>query len=338
MFLASVFGGELDTWQEWFSHWWISNPLHDPAIPRGWTVRSKTGKLIAFTANIPFRYVINAKPALCCATGCTAVDPSWRGHGLAKEVGRKFLDQQKADLLVGTDSTPVAYGLWRSLGMETLEDDWLKTHFRILADGSALATAFVRRHGLPSALGRAAGSCIGAWLDLRMEAIHRSQSLSVARADGFAEKDSDDIESCRASQASTYSWRDVKTLNWLYFGSRYLTRTRTVLVARSGSRLVGYLAMKQWPDRSYFLLECRCRDADPDIARELFWHAREFARRDRARSVFVRPYTAMIEAAIPKAASVQLARPSTTYCYKFKADVDIRDWEATSGDGDVSLN
>jgi GNAT superfamily N-acetyltransferase len=337
--LASVFGGELVTWQEWFAQWWTSNPACDASMPRGWTARSAAGNLVAFTANIPFRYVIDGKPALCFATGCMAVDPRFRGRGLAKEVGRKFLDQAQGDLLVGTDSTPVAYGLWRSLGMETLDSRWLKTHFRILADGPALATAFVKKAGLPSVMGRAAGSCIGAWLEARAEAARPSKSLSVVRAERFVEADADDIENFRASRASTYSWRDVRTLNWLYFGTRYLERTRTVLVARSGSRLVGYLAMRQWHGDTYFLLECRCRDADPDIARELFWHAREFARRDRARSIFVRPYTAMIEAALPRSARVQLARPSTTYCYRFRAgDVNVADWEATPGDGDVSLN
>ena len=76
--------------------------------------------------------------------------------------------------------------------------------------------------------------------------------------------------------------------------------------------------MKQWAGHSYYLLECRCRDADPEIARELIWAAREFARQNQARSIVVRPYTPMIEAAVPAMLSVPLKKPPMTYCYTLK--------------------
>ncbi len=120
-FLVSVFGGEVALWHDWFRHWWTLNPAWNPALPRGWLMRSTAGKLIAFTANIPFSYVVDGTAAICCATGSTAVDPDWRGLGLAKVVGRKFVDQAHGDLLVGTELTDVAYRLWRSLGMEFFE-------------------------------------------------------------------------------------------------------------------------------------------------------------------------------------------------------------------------
>ena len=138
-FLASVFGGESrDLGRSWFAHWWALNPAWNASIPRGWLVRSDAGAIIAFTANIPFKYVIDGKPALCCATGSTAVDPHFRGAGLAKTVGRKFLSQIHGDLLVGTDSTPVAAGLWRSLGMKSLDARWQRTNYRVLAAWSCL--------------------------------------------------------------------------------------------------------------------------------------------------------------------------------------------------------
>jgi hypothetical protein len=338
-FLVSVFGGEREIWKDWFAHWWTLNPARRRSIPCGWAVRSPAGAIIAFTANIPSRYVIDGKPAFCCATGCTAVDTNWRGLGLAKAVGRKFLDQPHGDLLVGVDSTPVAFGLWRALGMQALDERWLKNHSRVLADGAALGTALSQKTGLPSIVGRVAGACISLWLDSPIAAHSRSKSLSVTKIDGFSERDADDIAICRASNASTYSYRDVGTLNWLYFGSPFLSRTRTVLVARSGSQLVGYLAMKQWSPHSHYLLECRCHNADPEIARELILAARELARQNRAQTIVVRPYTRMIEAAIPPAVSIQIGRPATTYCYKFRTgDVSTENWETAPGDGDISVN
>jgi hypothetical protein len=337
-FLASVFGVEPSVWQEWFAHWWTFNPAHNESIPRGWTVRSAAGELVAFTANIPFPYAINGKPALCCATGSTAVDSNWRGVGLSKLVGQKFIDQTQGDILVAVESTAVAHGLWRSLGMKSLDEPWLENHSRVFANVAALGSTLSQNVRLPPLVGRAAEYCTTLWLDSPLATVHRSRSLPVTRIDQFSELDARGIETCKASNASTYSYRDVRTLNWLYFGSQYLKRTRVVLVARSRCQVVGYLSMKRVPTNTYYMLECRCRDADPDIARELILAARDCARQHRVSSIILRPYTPMIEAAVPRALSVRVSRRPTTYCYKFKSDtVNRRNWEPSPADGDVSV-
>ncbi len=167
----------------------------------------------------------------------------------------------------------------------------------------------------------------------------RSKAVSVELVNRFSELDADGINECKASDAPTYAWRDADTLNWLYFGTHFVEQTRAVLVARSGVRLVGYLAMKQWAGDSYYLLECRCRDADPEIARELILAARELARQNRARSIIVRRYTPMIEAALPAAVSVRLKKPPMTYYYSSRTGkLDVENWETGPGDGDVSVN
>ena len=338
-FLASVFGGESHVLQNWFAHWWALNPAWNASIPRGWLVRSDKKAIIAFTANIPFKYVIDGKPALCCATGSTAVDPHFRGAGLAKTVGRKFLSQSPGDLLVGTNSTPVAAGLWRSLGMKSLDACWQRSNYRVLAHGRSLVEGHSTPEDSSRLVGRIAGTSLGFALDTMAFLTRRSKALSVERIDGFSAFDADSLDACRASHATTYAYRDVPTLNWLYFGTPNVKQTRAVLVARSGDRLVGYLAMKQWAGNSYYLLECRCRDADPEIARELLWAARDFAQQNHARSIVVRPYTPMIEAAVPAMLSISLKKPTTTYCYTLKSgEMDVENWEAGPGDGDVSVN
>lgn len=338
-FLTSVFGGELGLWRNQYAHWWTLNPAWNVAIPRGWLVRSDAGAIVAFTANIPFKYVIDGKPALCCATGCTAVHDNFRGAGLAKAVGRRFLSQIHGDLLVATDSTPVAAGLWRSLGMTPLEARWQQTNFRVLADGCALVRGLSAPADSTSLVERCAGTSLGFVLDALATLSGRSRALSIELVDRFSELDAASINECKASNAPTYAWRDAGTLNWLYFGTQFVKRTRAVLVARSGARLVGYLAMKQWAGHSYYLLECRCRDADPEIARELIFAAREFARQNQARSIVVRQYTRMIEAALPATLSVPLKKPPMTYYYSSRTGkLDVENWEAGPGDGDVSVN
>jgi GNAT superfamily N-acetyltransferase len=338
-FLGSVFGGESTVWQDRFAHWWTLNPAWNASIPRGWLVRSNTEAITAFTANIPFRYVIDDKPALCCATGSTAVDPNFRGLGLAKAVGRKFLNQTHGELLVGTDSTAIAFGLWRSLGMKPLEERWQRCNLRVAADGRALGRIHWPSAPSARAVTRTAANGLALLLNSLELLSRRSKSLSIELIDGFSERDIDGIDACRASNAKTYARRDVDTLNWLYFGTQNLKRTRAVFVARSGARLVGYLAMKQWGGHSYYLLECRCRDADSEIARELIWAARDLARQNHARSILVRPYTWMIEAAVPAMVSVTVKKPMMTYCYKFRAgETNVGNWEAGPADGDVSVN
>jgi hypothetical protein len=339
-FLASAFGGELGLWRKLYAHWWTLNPAWNVAIPRGWLVRTDAGAIVAFTANIPFKYVIDGKPALCCATGSTAVDANFRGAGLAKAVGRRFLSQIHGDLLVATDSTPVAAGLWRSLGMTPLEARWQQTNFRVLADGCALVRGLSAPANSPSLVERIAGTSLGFVLDtLATLSRRRSKALSVELVDRFSELDAVSINECKASNAPTHAWRDADTLNWLYFGTQFVKQTRAVLVARSGARLVGYLAMRQWAGNSYYLLECRCREADPQIARELILAAREFARQNQARSIVVRQYTPMIEAAVPATVSVPLKKPPMTYYYSSRTGkLDVENWEAGPGDGDVSVN
>lgn len=283
--------------------------------------------------------MIAGRPALCCTTGCTAVHPDFRGAGLAKTVGRKFLSQIPGDLLAATDSTSVADGLWRSLGMTSLDARWQRTNFRVLADGRALVRGPSAAADSSSLIERIAGSSVGFALDALARLSRRSKALSIELADRFSEFDADSINACKASNAPSYAWRDADTLNWLYFGTQFVKQTRAVLVARSGARLVGYLAMKQVAGHSYYLLECRCREADPDIARELILAAREFARQNRARSVLIRPYTRMIEAAVPATVSVPLQKPRMTYWYSSRTSkLDVNNWEAGPGDGDVSVN
>ena len=339
-FLASVFGGELGLWRNRYAHWWTLNPAWNVAIPRGWLVRTDAGAIVAFTANIPFKYVIDGKPALCCATGSTAVDANFRGAGLAKAVGRSFLGQIHGDLLVATDSTPVAAGLWRSLGMTPLEARWQQTNFRVLADGCALVRGLSAPADSPALVERIAGTSLGFVLDtLATLSRRRSKALSVELVDRFRNSTPTASMSAKLRMHRLMPGAMQSTLNWLYFGTQFVKQTRAVLVARSGARLVGYLAMKQWAGHSYYLLECRCREADPEIARELILAAREFARQNQARSIMVRQYTPMIEAAVPATVSVPLKKPPMTYYYSSRTGkLDVENWEAGPGDGDVSVN
>ncbi|HEX4920946.1 MAG TPA: hypothetical protein VFV92_09435 [Candidatus Bathyarchaeia archaeon] len=259
-----------------------------------------------------------------------AVHSDWRGQGLSKLVGRAFVNQCKPDLLIGTDSTDVAYKLWLSLGMRPLERGWPKSSYRMVGD----LTAWDRPHLRPSNR----GTRLRLTKSLQNERLRR-KPLLAHQIKKFEERDSHDVNRCRASNASTYAVRDIQTLNWLYFGSKFVRKTRAVFVARSGKQLVGYAAMKR-AHNSFYLLECRCLNAEAEIAQELLLAARGFAERRGAPYITVWQYTQMIEQAIPLALSIPSRHPRMmTYCYIPKVTALVpSSWEATPGDGDVSVN
>lgn len=344
-FLASVFGGEVERYLAEFSHWWEANPRWTPEMPRGWLARSKvTSEPIGFTSNIPFPYIINRAPALCFATGSTAVHPEWRRVGVAKALGQAFVSQPVA-FLVGADSSDPALRLWLSLGMQALQQPWIATNYVVLCHLPTFAENLAVKARLPGKVGDIAGR-VGAGFMMATELRWR-RSFRVEAVSQFESEDADALALCRASNRDTYAFRDPETLNWLLAAEAYRGLTRVALVARSGNQLVGYLLMKKREGHpSYYLLECRCRDADVDIAKELLAAACAFARKKRYSEIIVRPYTAMIKSALPPFSLpatklvTKITKVGRTTCsYRFNGfDVDPDRWEAGPADGDVAVN
>jgi hypothetical protein len=99
----------------------------------------------------------------------------------------------------------------------------------------------------------------------------------VNKLDSFDIPGSDQTETFRADNgADTYAVRNSAVLTWMYFGCEIVRGNRAVFAATDGNRIIGYLAMKLVGD-SFFLLECRCKNADPEIARTLIFAARDYA-------------------------------------------------------------
>ncbi len=320
-FLPSVLGSNLQHFRQLFHHWWDLNPNWNRKSPKGWAVY-QAGRVAAFTANIPLPYIHEGRPALCYATGCTAVGERFRGLGLSKLVGTRFIDQQAAGLLLAARSTPVAYQLWQSLGMKPLSP-WRPSR-RIVGDPAKL----LARLGL-----RPLGG-VGTLAAKSLAAIHRPK-VACEQIASFEARDEPALEECRASDETTFARRDVRTLNWLFFATELLRETRIVLAAKSSRRLIGYAALKP-SGRNLELLECRCKNADPEIARALLLKASELARARRFGFVRVRPYSDMISEALPPALTFPDRNAHPTYCALSPAGWSR--WEATPGDGDYAIN
>jgi GNAT superfamily N-acetyltransferase len=334
-FIASIFGSATpDRVQWWFNHWWRENPNWHAGVPRGWLLRDQEGRLVAFTANIPFSYVIAGKPALCLVTGTTAVHPAWRGKGVSRLVGKLFAEQKGAALLIGVDSVPAALKTGQNLGFTSVPLRWPKARAMVAEPKACLERALSRSRIVANSL---VSSRAGKLLELpvRVERYMRRRTSDVAPIDGFDAKDDEALRECRASSCATFALRDAMQLNWLYGRSPATRGTTMALAARRGPTLVGFVAFKRQANH-LLLLECRCRDLDAEIARDLLLEAQAVAARDGLSHIVVWPYSGMLWRALPF--SMPMRRQPMSYCYKSNmAHLDITDWEKTPGDGDISV-
>ena len=329
-FVALIFNPEPSLVRSWFEFYWRLNPFWNEAIPRGWLVRSPNKEIIAFTSNIPLPYVIAGQRGVCYATGTIGVHPDWRGKGISKLVARSFAEQKTPDLLVGCDSGLKAFNLWQSVGMKSLPLAWPSSCPRVISSHQNWIKAAALKRRVPRRIANGI-SLIGRLMDRRQA----DSSGVVQQTSPFEPGDSEALLECRASGSTTYPFRDVNTLNWLYFSAPHIRNNRLVFTARSAGRLVGFAAFKILGE-SLLLLECRCIDADPSIAARLLAISRDRWRQLGGVSLFIWPYTPMIEAALlPARKSIQ--KPMT-YVYKTNTAALIeKDWERTPGDGDISL-
>ena len=333
-FLTLSFGGSESHYRQLFSYWWESNSCWHGGLPKGWAIKSPDGDIIAFTANIPFAYVISGQAGKCFVTGYTCVDENWRGHKLSKKIGGAFLAQDDADLLIGTNSTPPAYQLWLGLGMRPLKRNWREKSCRVLGGADHLLDArrpYLRALG---GLGRAAIALA------KMSSPALSRALTARKIPSFDVPGSERIETFRAEQSpTTYAVRDRETLDWMYFGCDYVRENRAVFAAFDGGSIVGYLAVKRIMN-SFYLLECRCENADPEIARVLIWAARDHAESQGISFINVWRYAPMIADAIPTMCSTTYKSiHKMTYCYRSnRGPIDEDKWESTPGDGDLAVN
>jgi len=222
--------------------------------------------------------------------------------------------------------------------MRPLQRNWREKSCRVLGGADHLLDA---RRLFSRVLGPALGGLGRAVIALaKMSSPPLSRALTARTILSFDVPGSDRIETFRAEQSpTTYAVRDRETLDWMYFGCDYVRENRAVFAAFDGGSIVGYLAVKRIMN-SFYLLECRCENADPEIARVLIWAARDHAESLGISFINVWRYAPMIADAIPTMCSTTYRSiHMMTYCYRSnRGPIDEDKWESTPGDGDLSVN
>jgi hypothetical protein len=222
--------------------------------------------------------------------------------------------------------------------MRPLQRDWREKSCRVLGGADHLLDAW---RPFSRVLGPTLGGLGRAVIALaKASSPAHSRALTARKILSFDVPGSERIETFRAEESSTtYAVRDRETLDWMYFGCDYVRENRAVFAAFDGGSIVGYLAVKRIMN-SFYLLECRCENADPEIARVLIWAARDHAESLGISFINVWRYAPMIADAIPAMCSTTYRSiHMMTYCYRSnRGPIDEDKWESTPGDGDLSVN
>jgi GNAT superfamily N-acetyltransferase len=335
--LHLTFGGGVERWRNRLAHATDQNPAWHEGIPPGWAATGADGRLAGYMMNTPFLFRGSGRPLLCCAVHTLAVDPGARGGGIARRLAEAAM-QQECDFLVGTQTSP---GGWNSLvaaGMKPLPEPWTGQPHLIAGDLAALARLAATRTGwLPRPIAAAAGGLAGKLMRGAEKLLSCAPpGIEVRPLVTFIGLDPSALEAFVARCAPLRPVRDPGTLEWMYFGTGDLRRSRVVLGAWADGRLVGYCGLRRLPG-SAALLECR---ADPDCigaASALLAAARRWAVGERLSHILVYPYAPKILQALPRLASFRIRkqRPFTFLLHLKCPGIQVSDLELGTWDGDA---
>lgn len=324
--LRDVFGGGERLWLERIQHW-ESNPAMRPDAPRGWTVTAPDGAMVAFMGNAPFTYVGDDGAEFeCMAAHSLAVRPEHRGRGLARGLTQTEF-AEPCDFSVGVQTSRGGWAATLASGADRMRQEWVRKPRIMVADAGMLMRGLAarvtrRRRQVPLDL-----------TDRGDEGGPIGNGLEVERVSSFRPDNDGDLSAMIARPARVRPRRSAAILNWLYFGSRHLRRTRLVLGLRRHDRLVGYAGFRILPE-SLVLLEARALRDEPAAVRLLLGAGRQWARQRRMSHVLLHVYSPAVAAALPRFSSLPaVGRARFPYAIAIKnpslrlAELELGPWD-----------
>lgn len=333
--LHQTFGGGVSLWLDRFEHSWIRNPAWSKRIPRGWAATGRDGSVSGYMMNTPFHYQRpNGAPLICCAVHSLAVRPDARGAGLARGIAEASL-RQKCDFIVATQTSAGGWGSGVSAGMLPLDAAWTREARVTAVDLGALVKLVSARTPLHV---RPLLEAIGRVLKPAAGVSRKRVGVDVGQIAGFDASDDPDLRRLEAGLAAIRPRRDSSVLNWLYFGTPHLARSRLVLAARRHGRIVGYAGFRCLPNW-LGLLECRTLPEEVEATLALFESARAWARARGMTHILSYPYSAPVKRALPWLMTFRAPRRITyPYLAYIKTDgLNLYDLELGPWDGDAVI-
>jgi hypothetical protein len=296
--LDTIFGGGIPLWLDRIDHW-ERNPHLGPDMPRGWTATASDGSLAGFMANSPFAYVEPGGGRLYgFAAHSLAVLPEAREAGVARRlVKAEFLEP--CDFSLGSQLSPGGWAASLAGGGLAFEQPWMSDARIVAADFGALARLGAKG---PAAL-RAAAAAAANVAGRVAGAVERPvRGIDVEPIEAFDPIDDEALGRMVTRKLPIRPLRDAETLNWLYFGTPHLRRSRLVLAARRDGRLVGYAGLRRLPGW-LVLLECRALPEETMAMKALIGSAQRWAKRERMSHILVYRVSDALGDALPRLAT-----------------------------------
>ena len=246
-FLAEQTQGVLDEglWLDRFELFWETNPNRQDTEARGW-VLTDGQRILGFFGNIPMCYCLDGVETTVYGATSWYVSENVRRRSL--ELLLPFFSQAN-----GLHTTPTAAvsKILSEFECVRLDRPWTNYELLLPVDTSAfaeLAALTLADKGIRRwAIQQAVGAAVRTW-----SAIGAATRLLARRPLGTTFREISEFSAdyntfwLRFSRRHRgLAVRNADQLNWLFFGSTQLRRTRRVVEVRHGAELIGYAAVKR---------------------------------------------------------------------------------------------
>jgi GNAT superfamily N-acetyltransferase len=287
-----------------------------------------------FNLEIPYR--AGEHDWIGCIASSLAVRSDHRGKGIAAAIGRRYLEQTQAPLLLGTGSNEPALAMWLKLGMVRLTRLWTRVRLVIPVSARQFVRHFEKRGVLAGGLARCACAATLQGVGILLRSVSNSR-IRCQVHDSTDSLPSDGLEQVFGSNEVHRRFLR-EDLAWYFFSpTRLGARVRLVTAHESGS-LVGMAAVRIAEDapHQYDIVEFKSRRSSRDAGRAMLSTIATLAREDGASHMSVRPFAREIRASLPLGS--YLPTPSTfAYVIAIHDQAVVRQFGGmytSPGDGD----
>ena len=292
-----------EVWEDRFDCFWDRNPgFVEGRIPRGWLLLDDDDHVGGFFGNIPAAYAIDGQEEVFCSATSWFVRADLRSHSLS--LLQRYLAQ--GNPLLDTTPNPAAEKIIKHYGFSELSQPWITKDFVFPVHAlGAWNLVMGRRSGLAGIM-MASTAALFCGIFRGYQKIYdglnfgrSGKKVSVREITQFGQEYDAFWEKFRKRHPVT-AVRDAARLNWFFFSTEGLRRTRKVFEVRNAEGLVGYAAVK---------VEHRNTDKN----RVWIWELVDVALLDESEGVMEYVTAALLEAAMKSASPVAFVRVNSFF-------------------------
>ena len=341
---------------EYWKRLWESNPaLKDfsESFPPGW-VGEKSGHIVGYIGNIPFRYSLNGNTVKVVAGHKFVAEKGT--YPLAKRLINEVVTQPAIDLIISTTAEKSTHVLCRRFHkFVPLPEMFGPAVYFWVIRGSALVRAILLKKGFPLPLATLGGflaglpvSVLGRVKKVRAVPQMEDEQCNSITAEQIGESFNELWERVSRKSPKLLAYRDADTLKW-YCGLLNDNGEVTIVTLKSGGVLRGYAVLQRADSRKLrlrrqIIIDVFFENGDEQVARRLFMHCGRIAR-DAGADVLEAPHLSPELAAIARSSGTiqrhALTSEYASYLYHGERHAEALSspatWSLGPYDGDAML-